>query len=575
MNTFFKLNFLRMPATWFAFLVLTVFLAQGCGGAITSQDVQTAGGEVLSTINAEREANGLSPLQQDEILSRTAQELADAAAKRGTVEEEENRLPALIAQGSFARFAMSHEILTRKIGQVTEALINDPIAKSKILHGRLTHMGIGFTQSGAGVFTAIDLARVVPAADLDSVREDLVGRVELKRSSNSVEHLEFDKNLDDKAAQIAKEFIDGVAKSDELIARTQREMSGENFSLGRVTITFQVVGDVNAAVIPSRTSDPALAYAGLGLAQGNHPDHEPGSLVVVLFLAEPQTAHDARRQVSDLPPPKSAPRDGGSNEVGSFVDRAWVATLSGSHGKAAALFKRAYEKKKDPSLLYEAARAYARDEDLDSALATMQKFAGIAKGQDKKKALEMIALLKSGKSIFSKSEKQKMSVEAKRFFLIGQRLFEQGEWDGAIDAFQQAYTYTKHPDIIYNIGLAHCRAGRVGDALAFFDEYQKYVPEVRSVEEARQLFEIGIELYRTGQFEAAAGHFAMSYAFLPFPELVYNLALCHKAMGQKDEALRFLRELLDGDPPKKDRAEIEEMISELSPKSDKVEETNK
>jgi tetratricopeptide (TPR) repeat protein len=133
-----------------------------------------------------------------------------------------------------------------------------------------------------------------------------------------------------------------------------------------------------------------------------------------------------------------------------------------------------------------------------------------------------------------------------------------------VDAFQQAYTYSKHPDIIYNIGLTHLRAGRLGEALDYFGEYQKSVPRVNSANEAKQLFVIGVELYQAGQFEAASTNFAMAYAFAPFPELIYNLALCYKAMNQKEEALRFLREFVHTDPPKKERIEVEKMIRQLS-----------
>jgi tetratricopeptide (TPR) repeat protein len=306
-----------------------------------------------------------------------------------------------------------------------------------------------------------------------------------------------------------------------------------------------------------------MAFAGIGLAQGNHKDHEPGSLAVVLLLAEPQTAHDSKRKISNLPPPQSA-RGKKAASRGSVVDRAWIATLSGNHRKAASLFKKAYKVKKDPSLLYEAARAYARDSVYKSAIDTMAQYASLVEGEDKEKALEMLEKLKRRESIFATSEQAKMSVEAKRFFVIGQSLFAGEEWDGAVDAFQQAYAYSKHPDIVYNIGLAHCRAGRIGEALDFFGEYQKTVSKANSVNQAKQLFSIGVELYQAGQFEAASTNFAMAYAFAPFPELIYNLALCYKAMDKKEEALRFLREFIHTDPSKKERIEAENMMKQIS-----------
>jgi len=194
----------------------------------------------------------------------------------------------------------------------------------------------------------------------------------------------------------------------------------------------------------------------------------------------------------------------------------------------------------------------------------MQRYAELVEGEELKKAAELAARLERGESIFPASAEGQLSVEAQRFLLIGKRLFEQGEWDGAIDAFQQAYSYARHPDIIYNIGLTHVRAGRVGEALNFFEEYQRCVPEARNVDEAQQLFNIGVELYRLGQFEAASRHFAMAYAVLPIPDLVYNLALCRKALGQKEEAQRLLREFIDSGPDPKDKADAEAMLDELS-----------
>ncbi|MCP4680403.1 MAG: tetratricopeptide repeat protein [Deltaproteobacteria bacterium] len=541
-------------------------LMLGCGGAITARDRQVRSRELLDAINTAREAEGLSLLEMDEVLTHSAGERAQQAAANGAIAADENRLPKLVAAGSFARFALSHGVKEGTLSEAANALIEDPLAKSKVLHGRLTHVGFGFSGGKGGVFATMDLARLVPIIDLDAAREELVQHIREKRSANSVEELEIENSLDEPAGKLASQFIEGTASSDELIAEAKRDMGSKTFAIGRVTITFQVAGDVEGVVVPSMISDPALSYLGIGLAQGNHPDHESGSLAVVLFLGKPQTAHDAHRQVSNLPPPKSAPTSGGGKKKGSLAERAWIATLTGNHRKAANLFKKAYKSKKDPALLYEAARAQARNEDYEAATKLMHDYAKLVEGDEKKKAYDLLSRLELGETIFSKSEEQKMSVETKRFFVIGQRLFEQGEWDGAIDAFQQAYVYSPHPDIIYNIGLAHCRAGRIGEALEFFGEYQKHVPKARSTEEAKQLFEIGVELYKAGQFEAASSHFAMTYAFMPFPELIYNLGLCHMAMGQKDMALRFLREFLDTDPPKKARAEVEDMILDISVK---------
>jgi tetratricopeptide (TPR) repeat protein len=90
------------------------------------------------------------------------------------------------------------------------------------------------------------------------------------------------------------------------------------------------------------------------------------------------------------------------------------------------------------------------------------------------------------------------------------------------------------------------------------------VPEASSVDQAKQMFDLGVELYRVGQFEAASKRFAMAYAFMPVPDLVYNLALCHKAMGETAEAVRLLQEFLDANPDTADRAAVEAMIGDMN-----------
>lgn len=545
------------------FCTPAVFCLAGCGAVITRSEQQVRGEEVLVTINSMRTKKGLEALALNEKLMETARQRADRAAERGSLESDDNPLPGIIASGCYARFALTHLVRAASPDGVTRALTGDPLSKSKLLHPRLTHVGFGFSSSREGVFASMDLARLVEKIDLVEARKQLFTRIKKKRKGNSVEPLAENEQLAAMAQEIASKFMAESASSDALIAQAQKEVDGQTFALGRVTITFQVAGDVKTAVIPSMTSDPALAFVGLGLAQGNHPNHEAGSLAVAIFLAEPQTAHTSTREISKLPPPKAMPSQM-SVPKGSLVDNAWLATLTGNHRKAAVYFKKAYAANKDSDLLYEAARAHARNGDTKAALATMKEYSLLVGGEEKEKANEMIDLIKKGKTIFTTSKKKKMSIESKRFFVIGQRLFEQQEWDGAIDAFQQAYTYSNHPDIIYNIGLTHIRAGRIGDALDFFGEYQKQVPEANSVDQARQFFAIGLELYQAGQFEAASENFAMSYAFAPFPELIYNLALCHKALGQNKDALRFFREFLDTDPPETDRAEAQKIIDQLS-----------
>jgi tetratricopeptide (TPR) repeat protein len=536
-------------------------LAVGCGASSRSGGRDRTDQGLADSLNAVRTAAGLKPLERNAMLDATSVAGAKAAAASGKTTDS-TPLPRLVAAGCYARFALSHAAKGKSPAAALAALLADPLGKSKVLHASLTHMGLGFDPE-SGILV-VDFARLAPPLDTAAAETEIRNRIAGSRKRSSAVPLGADANLDRMAKRVAVDYMAGKGTSDALIDAAQKEVGGAGFSLGRITIAFQVVGDTLDLTIPERTNDPALAFLGVGMAQGNLPAHEPGSIALVLFLAEPQGAHADERVRSDLPPPKAVPSGGAGTAKGSLVDQAWLLTLVGNHEKAAGLFEQAYRKSKTPALLYEAGRAHARAGKNDRAVKALEEYAGLVSGDDKTKTEEMIAKLEAGQSIFDTSESSAMSLEAKRFFVIGQRLFEQGEWDGAIDAFQQAYAYAPHPDLLYNIGIAHLKAGRVGTALDFFAEYQRLVPQASSVDQAKQMFDLGVELYRVGQFEAASKRFAMAYAFMPAPDLLYNLALCHKAMGETAEAVRLLREFLDANPDTADRATVEAMIAEMS-----------
>ncbi len=555
-------------ANWVVFVAISCGAAlclSGCGAAfeLTEPNRVVYAQQILQSINAERKKAGVEPLEIDDKLSQGARKRAVQSASANSTIPDEASLKRLVQAGNFARFSLSLEVKGEDLEAITRDLRTNPISRGKLTHPSLSHVGVGFAERLASLFVVMDFAKLVDTIEFPNARKTVIERIGERRQGNSVEVLAQDKKLDEMAQQAADEYMSTNKSGEVLIAETQRDLNQATFVLGRVLVTFQVAADLASVVIPERVSDPALAYAGLGLAQGNHKAHEPGALAVVLLLAEPQTAHQVKRTRPTVPPAKSIDTAPGQVKE-SIVDQAWVATLAGNHLRASELFEKAYQQTKKGKLLYEAARARARNEQFDKALNLMRRYAQIAKGKEREKADKLVGKLEKGETIFSKSQKHKMSVEARRFFLIGQRLFTQQEWDGAIDAFQQAYSYSPHPDIIYNIGLTHCRAGRIGAALDFFGEYQRFVPQAESVDQAKQLFAIGMELYNLGQFEAASRHFTMAYGQLPTGELLYNLALCHKGMGNKKEAIRLLREFLDTDPHHRDRADAKKMIKELS-----------
>jgi tetratricopeptide (TPR) repeat protein len=514
-------------------------------------------------MNDLRTKAGLAPVEISAVLQSTAKKRATESALKGIASSDNNRLPAFIAEGAFARFALSHEVSAPSFGQAAQILITDTLSKSKILHPSVTHVGIGVDSEKGIVYLVIDLAKLAPTLDSKNTRNIIQEKLDEKRIKNSVELLVDNENLNAVATKAAAQYMNTEESSDKILAEAQSQMKSETFAFGRMTVSFQVVSDLNQMVIPERAADPALAFVGIGTAQGVRKEHEAGAIAVVLIFAEPQTAHDASKNLSDLPPPKAQLRSKTSSDK-PIPDQAWTATLTGNHRKAAKLFEKAYQQTKKPMWMYEAARAHARNEDNASALKDMRVYVQLSQGEEKNKSMEMVSKLEKGESIFTSSKAEQMSAEAKRFFVMGQILFDQKQWDGAIDAFQQAYKYSETPEIVYNIGLAHYRAGRIGEALAFFGEYQRLSPGAKDMNQAKQFFDIGVELYKDGRFDAASGQFAMAYSFAPFPELVFNLGLCYKAMGDTNKAIRFFREYLENDLVPDDRTTVQKLIRELS-----------
>jgi outer membrane receptor for ferrienterochelin and colicin len=62
-------------------------------------------------------------------------------------------------------------------------------------------------------------------------------------------------------------------------------------------------------------------------------------------------------------------------------------------------------------------------------------------------------------------------VEARRHFKTGMFLIGEGKLDEGISELLEAYRVKPHPNVLFNIGRAHERAGRPADALAFYRRY--------------------------------------------------------------------------------------------------------
>ncbi len=82
------------------------------------------------------------------------------------------------------------------------------------------------------------------------------------------------------------------------------------------------------------------------------------------------------------------------------------------------------------------------------------------------------------------SEKEKKKI-AKGYVDAGLAAQDAGDFDRAVELYQQAYELVPHPVLLFNIAQAHRLAGRDEEALASYQQYVEVDPEGPKAKEAR------------------------------------------------------------------------------------------
>ncbi|MBX3269966.1 MAG: tetratricopeptide repeat protein [Sandaracinaceae bacterium] len=66
---------------------------------------------------------------------------------------------------------------------------------------------------------------------------------------------------------------------------------------------------------------------------------------------------------------------------------------------------------------------------------------------------------------------------ARELFQLGDRLYQHGQYDAAIDAFQEAYRLSRRPLMLFNLANAQERAGYLAEAVENLTGYIDHAPE--------------------------------------------------------------------------------------------------
>jgi tetratricopeptide (TPR) repeat protein len=80
---------------------------------------------------------------------------------------------------------------------------------------------------------------------------------------------------------------------------------------------------------------------------------------------------------------------------------------------------------------------------------------------------------------------------------------------------------------------------------------------------AKSAFERAQQHYSLGEFEAALAHFRAAYQAAPHPDLLFNIAQCHRNLGESARAIFFFERYLSERPHATDAEQVRLLLDEL------------
>ncbi len=73
----------------------------------------------------------------------------------------------------------------------------------------------------------------------------------------------------------------------------------------------------------------------------------------------------------------------------------------------------------------------------------------------------------------------------------------------------------------------------------------------------------GTSYYNLARYKDALGEYEAAYLTIPEPALLYNIAQCHRKLGNRKEALGFYKSYLRTAPGASNRADVKRLVAEL------------
>lgn len=141
---------------------------------------------------------------------------------------------------------------------------------------------------------------------------------------------------------------------------------------------------------------------------------------------------------------------------------------SGKFLEALENFKKAYELKPTPAILYNVARCYEKLSQIQEAIKTYEQYvAQTTDPRDKAETLEKIESLRRKDATDPTSPEGQYKVNIAN----GKSAFRKGDYEGAIAAFKAAYDIKPTSGALFNIAKSYERMGRFEEAVEYLQQY--------------------------------------------------------------------------------------------------------
>ncbi len=86
---------------------------------------------------------------------------------------------------------------------------------------------------------------------------------------------------------------------------------------------------------------------------------------------------------------------------------------------------------------------------------------------------------------------------------------------------------------------------------------------------ARRHFDRGEKLFALGKFDDALDEYQKAFDAKPIPDFLFNIGQCYRNLGDYDSAIFSYRKYLTAAPDAANRAQVEQLITELEARKDR------